>query len=95
MMWKDHAFTLVELLIAIVVIAILAAISVSAYNGVQIRAVDSEKASKMQTIVTAIENYKTINGTYPAHDIIFGTIGATTLELPLKTLEPTGYNHPI
>ena len=41
---KVKGFTLVELLIVIVVIAILAAISIVAYNGIQQRSRDSAAA---------------------------------------------------
>ena len=44
-----HGFTIVELLIVIVVIAILTAISVVAYNGIQDRAMDSTIKSEMAT----------------------------------------------
>lgn len=43
--YPNHGFTIVELLIAIVVIGILAAISVVAYNGIANRATDSKMAA--------------------------------------------------
>ena len=62
---KQQGFTIVELLIVIVVIGILAAIVIVAYNGVQNRA----RATQYQTDVLAInkksEIYKTVNTTYP------------------------------
>ena len=59
-------FTIVELLIVVVVIGILAAITIVAYNGVQNRANDSRLDSDVSHIKTALEMYKTDNGTYPA-----------------------------
>lgn len=50
---KRVGFTLVELLIVIVVIAILAAISIVAYNGVQQRAQDSQILSAAQQLQKA------------------------------------------
>ena len=47
-------FTIVELLIVIVVIAILAAISIVAYNGIQERAKGATIASDVQTINTGL-----------------------------------------
>lgn len=58
-------FTIVELLIVIVVIAILAAISIVAYNGVQQRARDSQRVQDMQTITKALELYYIDNGRFP------------------------------
>ena len=59
-------FTIVELLIVIVVIAILAAISVVAYTGVQNRAHDSRRVNDLKAIVKALELYKIDNGRYPS-----------------------------
>ena len=48
-------FTIVELLIVIVVIAILAAITIVAYNGIQNRAHDSSVQSDLRTISKKLE----------------------------------------
>lgn len=47
---RSSGFTLVELLIVIVVIAILAAISVVAYNGIQNRASDTTVQSDINSM---------------------------------------------
>lgn len=66
-------FTIVELLIVIVVIAILAAISVVAYNGIQTRARNAQVTSGVNTYYKAIESYKAVNSVYPA---VNGCLGA-------------------
>lgn len=58
-------FTIVELLIVIVVIAILATISIVAYRGVQARGRDSARIEKVSQIAKALELYKVDNGQYP------------------------------
>lgn len=58
-------FTIVELLIVIVVIAILAAISVVAYRGIQERGRYSTMKGDMSTIRKALELYKVDHGGYP------------------------------
>jgi len=70
---KQSGFTIVELLIVIVVIGILAAITIVAYNGVQQRARDSRRASDATTILKALELYKTANAMYPAATSTAGT----------------------
>ena len=50
---KTKGFTLVELLIVIVVIAILAAISIVAYNGVTNKARDDERVADARDIINA------------------------------------------
>jgi len=77
-MWakhKDTGFTIVELLIVIVVIAVLAAISIVAYNGIQQRGRDSQRKSDITAITKALELYYIDNGKYPNG----GTLGSTTI----------------
>lgn len=62
---RTKGFTIVELLIVIVVIAILAAISIVAYNGIQQRGRDSQRQSDVKTIAKALELYYIDNGRYP------------------------------
>ena len=68
-MWAKHkqqsGFTIVELLIVIVVIAILAAISIVAYNGIQQRARDTERMSELTSLQKALELYHADNDAYP------------------------------
>ena len=61
-----QGFTIVELVIVIVVIAILAAISIVAYNGIQQRARDTQRKSDVATLTKALELYYTDNGSYPS-----------------------------
>ena len=64
---KTKGFTIVELLIVIVVIAILAAITIVAYNGVQNRAKLAQYQSDVNTILKKTEVYPHASGTgsYP------------------------------
>ncbi len=62
---STSGFTIVELLIVVVVIAILAAISVTAYSNIQGRARDSKRQSDIASIVKLLELYRIDNGGYP------------------------------
>ncbi|NCC20499.1 prepilin-type N-terminal cleavage/methylation domain-containing protein [Candidatus Saccharibacteria bacterium] len=62
---KAHGFTIVELLIVIVVIAILAAISIAAYVNIQERARFSAMRGELASINKAIQLYYAENGYYP------------------------------
>lgn len=57
-------FTIVELLIVIVVIAILAAISVAAYTGINQRARDTQRRSDLSQLSKAIKLYQVDHGDY-------------------------------
>jgi prepilin-type N-terminal cleavage/methylation domain-containing protein len=61
-----RGFTIVELLIVIVVIAVLATLPVAAYSGMQQRTRDTRRVNDMEAIVKGLEMYKTLNGSYPA-----------------------------
>jgi prepilin-type N-terminal cleavage/methylation domain-containing protein len=64
---KQNAFTIVELLIVIVVIGILAAITIVAFNGVNQRAAVAGLQSELKSSGVSLESYKVINNdTYPA-----------------------------
>lgn len=69
-----NGFTIVELLIVIVVIAILATISIVAYSGVQQRARNAMIVSGVQAYNKAILSYVAVNGAYPA--VSRGCLGA-------------------
>lgn len=75
-MWAKHkqsGFTIVELLVVIVVITVLAAISILAYNGVHQRAKESKLIAGVNSYVKAMQQYKAVNGDYPVDG---GCLGA-------------------
>ena len=59
-------FTMVELMIVIVIIAILAAISIVAYNGVQNRGHNSAVQSDLHQLSTKLAIYQSEQGRYPS-----------------------------
>lgn len=61
---KQSGFTIVELLIVIVVIAILAAITIVAYNGIQSRARDTDRKADISALAKALNLYNVDNGNY-------------------------------
>lgn len=62
---KSKGFTIVELLIVIVVIAILAAITIVAYNGIQQRAHTTSQKTAAENLAKKIEAYNAVNNAYP------------------------------
>ena len=59
---RTRGFTIVELLIVIVVIAILATITIVAYRGIQARARDSQRMQDMSQIKKALLLYDALKG---------------------------------
>lgn len=74
-MGNKNGFTIVELLIVVVVIAILAAITIVSYNGIQNRANDTAVQSDLRNIATKFEAYKIEKGVYPVGDTELSSTG--------------------
>jgi len=69
---KQQGFTIVELLIVIVVIAILAAITIVAYNGVQNRAKATSGQQLSSSIGKKAQLYNTLASQYPTYAQLSG-----------------------
>lgn len=66
-------FTLIELMVAIAIIAILATVGMVVYSTAQKSGRISKRIQDLQAIKTALEIYKTANGNYPTPDPV-GTV---------------------
>ncbi len=65
---KTHAgFTIVELLIVIIVIAILVAIGLVSYSAIQNRSKTTAGQATATTVIKKIETYYTVNSVYPTY----------------------------
>src|SRR6186713_383387 len=64
-MKKPAAFTLIELLIVVAIIAILAAIAVPNFLEAQTRAKVSRARADLRTVATALESYAVDENKYP------------------------------
>jgi len=73
---NTSGFTIVELLIVIVVIGILAAITIVAFNGIQNRAENTKTTQALTSVAKALQLYRVDNGDYPTS--VDGCIGTST-----------------
>jgi len=72
---QKDGFTIVELLIVVVVIAILAAITIVSYRGISTRAIEASARSDINALGKKFEIYKIENGKYPT--IPFSSVDTT------------------
>lgn len=70
-----RAFTLIELLIVVAIIAILAAIAVPNFLEAQTRAKVSRVTTDMRSLATALETYRIDNSGYPEYAVIIAPPG--------------------
>lgn len=73
---RARAFTLIELLITVAIIAILAAIALPNFLEAQTRAKVSRARADIRTVVTAIESYAVDFNTYPTYHYSAAPIAA-------------------
>lgn len=77
---KRNGFTLVELLVTISILGVLMAIALVSFRGAQVVARDTQRKTELEEIRSALEVYRTDEGSYPA---------------ALSTLEAGGYLDPL
>lgn len=76
---RDRGFTIVELLIVVVVIAILAAITIVAYNGVQKRANVSATQAGANILQKKAEAFNASQSKYPTSTADFNSVNESKL----------------
>lgn len=79
---SEYGFTIVELLVVIVTIAILASIAVASYQGIQGRAHDVAIQNDLRNIRTSLEIYHAKKGVYPGR----GEAGGASVDIILEEL---------
>src|SRR5690349_23058161 len=84
-----RAFTLIELLIVVAIIAILAAIAVPNFLEAQTRAKISRAKADMRTVTTGLETYRIDQNIYPKSNIYSWALsfGASSNPQLIATLE--------
>jgi type II secretion system protein G len=87
---RRRAFTLIELLIVVAIIAILAAIAVPNFLEAQTRSKVSRTLADIRSMRTALESYRVDNNAYPETD--FGIVEVNNGVLgPLRMTTPISY----
>ena len=78
------AFTLIELLIVVAIIAILAAIAIPNFLEAQTRSKVARVAADLRTIATGLESYAADSTTYPPNDGVYNVV-------PVELTSPIAY----
>lgn len=86
---KQQGFTIVELLIVVVVIAILAAITIVSYNGITNRANQSAAKSAASTVQKKAEIYFSEKSIYPTASELTTAASSEAYALPSSAIVAT------
>lgn len=84
---KNKGFSLIELMVAIAIIAILSAIAIPSYLGIKKKSARTEAKSNLKTIAMCLENYYAENDNY-------GAVGVYTYVLDNAGNVVGTFNHP-
>ncbi|MDD5213249.1 MAG: type II secretion system protein [Candidatus Gracilibacteria bacterium] len=92
---NKKAFTLVELLVVITILAIISVVAYQSFGGATDKAISSRKISDIATIESSLRNFKSTNNYYPMPMLSSATnmygYDATSIALPTNKLV-VGYN---
>ena len=94
----NRAFTMIELLIAIAIIALLAAISIPRFVTARYRAYLSACLSNEKNLATALESYRTDNHDYPSSItalVVSGGAGHINALPTCPSIPTTGYTYEV
>jgi prepilin-type N-terminal cleavage/methylation domain-containing protein len=92
---KSKGFTIVELLIVIVVIAILATLVIVTFTGIQQKARDSKRQTDIDALDSHLEAFYADNGYYPTITDLQNNSGANNwVSTNMKGLDPTALTDP-
>jgi general secretion pathway protein G len=70
---RQNGFTIVEIMIVVVIVAILAGLVLTAYRGVTDRGYNSRITTGVNAYIKAIQIYKARNGAYPTQTSCLGS----------------------
>lgn len=69
-----NGFTLIEILVASTIIAVLSVIGVASYTSINKRSRDAKRKSDLEQVRSALEMYRTDTGSYPGSSTGFALI---------------------
>ena len=87
-MRKNRGFTIVEVTVVVVIVAILATLTVTAYNRVQANARNDAAQSKATVISEALEKFYEKNGRYPTCAEVSNSNASTVISGVLQGVDP-------
>ncbi len=93
--WAQKGFTIVELMIVIVLIAILTSLTILTYNGVRNKSYDASIQADLRSIAAGLKTYKLTVGTYPPTDTQVSTLAdnsGNVVTAALPKISHDGYN---
>jgi len=92
---KKTGYTLIEILVAISIIAVLTAVGVTSFTSVNKKSRDAKRKSDIEQIRSALEMYRADNGSYPATDNLDDLeVDSYIAKIPLDPKDgQTGYTY--
>lgn len=91
---KARGFTLIEILIAVAIVAILASIVLMGMEGARQKARDTQRMSDVQQVQVALRSYVHVFGEYPSHPNGIHIGGETALDELLAPYVQEGIRDP-